>query len=78
MHWSANTPTSAMIPVLRKEQQDLMARRTTRSLYVVLAATAAGLDAFVDAHLADFDATGDRLGLSLAPGSAWLALRHRW
>lgn len=37
------------------ERQDRAARRNTRILYYVLTATLAGLDAYVDRHLDDFD-----------------------
>lgn len=37
------------------ERQDRAARRNTRVLYYVITATLAGIDAYVDAHLEDFD-----------------------
>jgi len=79
-------PGSALIPAVRQEQQDMVARRNTRALYTVAAATVAALDAYVDAHLADFAAAvaaGDRplvvsaaaagggaLGVSVAPAGS--------
>lgn len=41
--------------VTTAQRQDRAARRNTRILYYVLTATLAGLDAYVDAHLDDFD-----------------------
>jgi hypothetical protein len=41
------------------ERQDRAAQRNTRVLYYVMTASLAGLDAYVDAHLDDFDLDAD-------------------
>ncbi len=41
------------------QRQDRAARRNTRVLYYVITATLAGLDAYVNAHLDDFDMDAD-------------------
>ena len=49
------TPTSPLVPTLRRKRESRMARRNTRVLYIAIATAAAGLDAYVDAQLADLD-----------------------
>ncbi|MHC4717418.1 MAG: DUF5683 domain-containing protein [Planctomycetota bacterium] len=57
-------PFSPLIAGLETEVQGLAGDRNTRMLYVALAITAAAVDAYVDAHLADF---GNETDLALAP-----------
>ncbi|HJP31390.1 MAG TPA: hypothetical protein QGF95_12640 [Candidatus Latescibacteria bacterium] len=45
-------------------RQDRAARRNTRVLYYVIAATLSGLDAYVDAHLADFAIDADPFAMA--------------
>lgn len=52
------------------QRQDRAARRNTRVLYYVLTATLAGIDAYVDAHLEDFDIDTGPLDVAGGPGSA--------
>ncbi|HIL10072.1 MAG TPA: hypothetical protein EYG11_15330 [Candidatus Latescibacteria bacterium] len=49
--------------------QDRAARRNTRLLYFALCASFAAIDAYVDAHLADF---GSDVQLQMRPGGALL------
>jgi len=72
----STAPSSSQIPALRLRQQNLAARRNTRVLWVVLAVAGAGLDAYVDAHLATFDADIDPAAAP-APGDA-IGLTWRW
>ncbi len=58
------------------ERQDRAARRNTRMLYYVLSATLAGLDAYVDAHLADFDIDAGPVGAGpISSAGAHLTIR---
>jgi hypothetical protein len=71
-------PGSSALAALRQRQQDLAARRNSRVLLVVVGAVAAGLDAYVDAHLAGFDAEDDALALIAGPTWLSLAVSRRW
>ncbi len=71
-------PFDPRITALQQLQQDQAARRNTRALYVVLAVTAAALDAYVDAHLAEFDAHGPTLALIMEPRNPVISMRIRW
>jgi hypothetical protein len=53
------------------EHEDRAARRNTRLLFVALSATFAALDAYVDAHLADF---GTQAKIEIRPGGVVLLL----
>lgn len=71
-------PASPRIPALEAAHQDQAARRNTRILFLALATTFAALDAYVDAHLAGFDAAENYLALEPRPGGALLCLRAAW
>ena len=70
-------PASSRIPLLEETHQDQAARRNTRILFLALATTFAALDAYVDAHLADF-AAENTLFLEPRSGGALLYLRVAW
>ena len=61
--------------------QDRIARRNSRLLYFALSITLAAIDAYVDAHLADFGAvrsglsTGAAMQVEMQRGNAWLRLK---
>jgi len=71
-------PDSFRIPSLEQAHQDQAARRNTRILFLALAATFSALDAYVDAHLAGFDAAENSLALEPRPGGALLCLHAAW
>ena len=52
--------------------QDRTARRNSRLLYLVLSVALAAIDAYVDAHLADF---GTEMQVEMRRGKAWLRLQ---
>ena len=57
------------------QHQDRAARRNTRFLFLAVTATLAAVDAFVDAHLADFQgAAADPAALQLGPGTGAMAI----
>ena len=55
-----------------EEHQDRTARRNGRLLYFALSAALAAIDAYVDAHLADF---GAAMQVEMWRGRAWLRLK---
>ena len=61
--------------------QDRTARRNSRLLYFALSVALAAIDAYVDAHLADFGAersglsTGAVMQVEMRRGKAWLRLK---
>jgi len=71
-------PSSARIDALERASQDQAGKRNTRLLYLVLAVTFSALDAYVDAHLADFDAVAETGEIQLRPGGALLRLKAVW
>ena len=52
--------------------QDRTARRNSRLLYLALSVALAAIDAYVDAHLADF---GTEMQVEMRRGKAWLRLQ---
>ena len=52
--------------------QDRTARRNSRLLYLALSVALAAIDAYVDAHLADF---GAEMQVEMRRGKAWLRLQ---
>ena len=58
-----------------EEHQDRTARRNGRLLYFALSVALAAIDAYVDAHLADFGAVQSGLSVELWRGRAWLRLK---
>ena len=59
-----------------EEYQDRAARRNTRVLLLLATTTFAALDAYVDAHLADFDAAPN-LELAADRATLWVGLSWR-
>ncbi len=57
-----------------EEHQDRTARRNSRLLYFALSVALAAIDAYVDAHLADFGA-GAAIRVEMQRGKAWLRLK---
>ena len=57
-----------------EEHQDRTARRNGRLLYFALSVALAAIDAYVDAHLADFGAVQSGLSVEMWRGRAWLRL----
>ena len=57
-----------------EEHQDRTARRNSRLLYFALSVALAAIDAYVDAHLADFGA-GATMQVEMQHGQAWLRLK---
>ena len=55
-----------------EEHQDRTARRNGRLLYFALSVALAAIDAYVDAHLADF---GAAMQVEIQRGNAWLRLK---
>ena len=55
-----------------EEHQDRTARRNSRLLYFVLSVALAAIDAYVDAHLADF---GAAMQVEMQRDKAWLRLQ---
>ena len=58
-----------------EEHQDRTARRNGRLLYFALSVALAAIDAYVDAHLADFGTVQSGLSVELWRGRAWLRLK---
>ena len=64
-----------------EEHQDRTARRNSRLLYFALSVALAAIDAYVDAHLADFGtvqsglSTGAAMQVEMRRGNAWLRLQ---
>ena len=58
-----------------EEHQDRTARRNGRLLYFALSVALAAIDAYVDAHLADFGAVQSGLSVEMWRGRAWLRLK---
>ena len=64
-----------------EEHQDRTARRNSRLLYFALSVALAAIDAYVDAHLADFGtvqsglSTGAAIQVEMQRGNAWLRLQ---
>ena len=58
-----------------EEHQDRTARRNGRLLYFALSVALAAIDAYVDAHLADFGAVPSGLSVEMWHGRAWLRLK---
>lgn len=58
-----------------EEHQDRTARRNGRLLYFALSVALAAIDAYVDAHLADFGAVLSGLSVEMQRGRAWLRLK---
>lgn len=58
-----------------EEHQDRTARRNGRLLYFALSVALAAVDAYVDAHLADFGAVQSGLTVEMWRGRAWLRLK---
>jgi len=58
-----------------EEHQDRTARRNGRLLYFALSVALAAIDAYVDAHLADFGAVQSDLSVEMWRGRAWLRLK---
>ena len=58
-----------------EEHQDRTARRNGRLLYFALSVALAAIDAYVDAHLADFGAVQSGLTVEMWRGRAWLRLK---
>ncbi len=57
-----------------EEHQDRTARRNSRLLYFALSVALAAIDAYVDAHLADFGA-GTEMQVETQRDKAWLRLK---
>ncbi|MYI60783.1 MAG: hypothetical protein F4105_03770 [Gemmatimonadetes bacterium] len=57
-----------------EEHQDRTARRNSRLLYFALSVALAAIDAYVDAHLADFGA-GAAMQVEMQRHQAWLRLK---
>ena len=57
-----------------EEHQDRTARRNSRLLYFALSVALAAIDAYVDAHLADFG-VGAEMQVEMRRGKAWLRLK---
>ena len=55
-----------------EDHQDRTARRNSRLLYFALSVALAAIDAYVDAHLADF---GAAMQVEIQRGNAWLRLK---
>ena len=55
-----------------EDHQDRTARRNSRLLYFALSVGLAAIDAYVDAHLADF---GAAMQVEIQRGNAWLRLK---
>ena len=55
-----------------EEHQNRIARRNSRLLYCALSVALAAIDAYVDAHLADF---GTEMQVEMQRGKAWLRLK---
>ena len=64
-----------------EEHQDRTARRNSRLLYFALSVALAAIDAYVDAHLADFGTVlsglsiGAEMQVEMRRGNAWLRLQ---
>ena len=64
-----------------EEHQDRTARRNSRLLYFALSVALAAIDAYVDAHLADFGTVqsglsiGTEMQVEMRRGNAWLRLQ---
>ncbi len=58
-----------------EEHQDHTARRNGRLLYFALSVALAAIDAYVDAHLADFGTVLSGLSVEMQRGRAWLRLK---
>ena len=67
----------ARIAQLEGEFEDQAARRNTRLLYLFTTATLAAVDAYVDAHLADFGSAGGSLDVVPRPDGVSVSLRWR-
>ncbi len=66
----------ARIAQLEGEFEDQAARRNTRLLYLFTTATLAAVDAYVDAHLADFGSSGR--SFEVMPRSEGVSFSLRW
>ena len=66
----------ARIAHLENQFEDQAARRNTRLLYLFTTATLAAVDAYVDAHLADFGSAGT--SLDFVPRAGGMAVNFRW
>ena len=62
-----DTQLRARITRLEGEYEDLAARRNTRLLYFFTTAALAAVDAYVDAHLADFGSSDRRIAVDVMP-----------
>jgi len=60
------------------EHEDRAARRNTRLLYFALSVTFSALDAYVDAHLADFTAGEEAVRLTPRADGALLSVHLTW
>ena len=76
---SATTLTAVVVEHRRirsaptpEEHQDRTARRNSRLLYFALSVALAAIDAYVDAHLADF---GTAMQVEMQRGQVWLRLQ---
>ena len=58
-----------------EEHQDRTARRNSRLLYFALSVALAAIDAYVDAHLADFGAVPSGFSVEMQRDKAWLRLK---
>ena len=58
-----------------EEHQDRTARRNGRLLYFALSVALAAIDAYVDAHLADFGAVQSGLSVEMWRDKAWIRLK---
>ena len=66
----------ARIAQLESDFEDQAARRNTRLLYLFTTATLAAVDAYVDAHLADFGSAGT--SVDFVPRSDGVSVNLRW
>ena len=71
-------PADLRLPALIAARQDQAARRNTRLLYWALATTFTALDAYVDAHLADFVVTQTSFALHPQPGGGAIQFYALW
>ncbi len=58
-----------------EEHQDRTARRNSRLLYFALSVALAAIDAYVDAHLADFGDVPSGFSVEMQRDKAWLRLK---
>ncbi len=58
-----------------EEHQDRTARRNSRLLYFALSVALAAIDAYVDAHLADFGDVPSGFSVEMQRDQAWLRLK---